>query len=115
MKSGLGHMMPGVTQTKERRVTEIAMNVDLMLPGNGAERADTLLHEMAHVADYLASGGLGHGASWKAWARGVGCRPTALYDRPVRYRQRRRDSVTRVPPLPAALWPRSLAVAPVHT
>jgi hypothetical protein len=103
MKSALGHMMPGITEDEDRRVTEIALNVDLMLPGNGAERADTLLHEMAHVADYLESGGHGHGASWKAWARSVGCRPTTLYDRPVRYRRRRRDAVTRVPPLPVAL------------
>jgi hypothetical protein len=111
MKSALGHMMPGVTENDERRVTEVALNVDLMLPGNGAERADTLLHEMAHVADYLESGGRSHGASWKAWARSVGCQPTTLYDRPVRYRRRRRDAVTRVPPLPAALSPQSHARA----
>ncbi|MDE0899454.1 MAG: SprT family zinc-dependent metalloprotease [Longimicrobiales bacterium] len=115
MKSALGHMMPGVTKDEERRVTEIALNVDLMLPGNGAERADTLLHEMAHVADYLESGGRGHGASWKAWAQGVGCRPTTLYDRPVRYRKRRRDAVTRVPPLPAALSAQRSALAEAAT
>ncbi len=55
---------------------EVAINVDLMLAGNGAERIDTLLHEMAHVADYLETGHLGHGGSWRAWARRVGCRPT---------------------------------------
>jgi len=103
MKAALGHMMPGERSDGSRRVIEIALNVDLMLPGNGAERADTLLHEMAHVADYLESGGRGHGRSWKAWARQVGCRPTTLYERPVRYRRRRRDAVTRVPPLPLAL------------
>ena len=86
-----------------RRVEEIAINVDLMLERNGAERIDTLLHEMAHVADYLQSGHRGHGASWKGWAHRAGCRPTRLYDRPVARRRRRRDPVRRVPPLPASV------------
>jgi len=103
MRSALGHMLPGQHPNGEPRVAEIALNVDLMLPGNGAERADTLLHEMAHVADYLHSGGRGHGRSWKDWARRVGCRPTTLYDRPVRFRRRRSDQVSRVPPLPISL------------
>lgn len=103
MKSSLGHMLPGERRDGTRYVIEIALNCDLMLPGNGAERADTLLHEMAHVADYLESGSRGHGRSWRAWARRVGCRPTTLYDRPVRYRHRRADAVLRVPPLPEAL------------
>lgn len=103
MKSALGHMRPGERADGSLYAIEIALNIDLMLPGNGAERIDTLLHEMAHVADYLGSGNRGHGASWRAWARSVGCRPTTLYDRPVRYRSRRRDGVTRVPPLPPAL------------
>lgn len=103
MTSSLGHMVPGERADGAWYVVEIALNVDLMLPGNGAERADTLLHEMAHVADYLESGSLGHGSSWREWARRVGCRPTTLYDRPVRYRARRRDPVTRVPPLPQAI------------
>lgn len=103
MRSALGHMKQGHSDGEERRVAEIALNVDLMLSGNGAERADTLLHEMAHVADYLISGGLGHGASWRAWAQAAGCRPTPLYDRPVQYRSRRRDNVVRVPPAPVAI------------
>jgi len=103
MKSALGHMRPEQRADGSRYVIEIALNIDLMLAGNGAERIDTLLHEMAHVADYLGSGHRGHGASWRAWARCVGCRPTTLYERPVRYRSRRRDGVTRVPPLPPAL------------
>ena len=105
MRSALGHMMPAPEDDGERRVLEIALNVDLMLPGNGAERADTLLHEMAHVADYLESGHRGHGRSWQEWAHRVGCRPTTLYDRPVRFRRRRKDVVLRVPPLPSALRP----------
>lgn len=104
MRSSLGHMLPGSTTADGgRRVEEIALNVDLMLEENGAERIDTLLHEMAHVADYLESGGHGHGAGWRAWAVRAGCRPTRLYDRPVAVRRRRCDKVDRVPPLPVAL------------
>ncbi len=103
MRSGLGHMLPGDESDAGRWVAEVALNVDLMLPGNGAERLDTLLHEMAHVADYLQTGGRDHGESWKEWAVKVGCRPVRLYDRPVRRRARRRTRVTRVPPLPAPL------------
>ena len=104
MRSSLGHMVAGSTgEDGIRCVEEIALNVDLMLPGNGAERIDTLIHEMAHVADYLESGAYGHGASWRAWARRAGCRPTRLYDRPVVTRRRRGDRVNRVPPLPFAL------------
>ena len=102
MRSALGHMVPG-GDGDARSVTEIALNVDLMLAGNGAQRVDTLLHEMAHAADYLESGAYDHGKSWRAWARKAGCRPTRLYDRHVRQRSRRSDVVTRVPSLPPAL------------
>ncbi len=103
MRSSLGHMMPGEAENGRRYIVEIALNVDLLLPGNGAERVDTLLHEMAHAADYLLTGNRGHGPSWRDWARHVGCRPTTLYDRPVVRRRRRSTPVTRVPPLPPAL------------
>ena len=103
MVSSLGHMLPADEVPGPRRVAEIALNVDLMLPGNGAERLDTLLHEMAHAADYLESGNRGHGASWRAWARRVGARPDRIYERPVVRRRRRRTRVTRVPPLPVPL------------
>lgn len=103
MKSALGHMLPGEDVDGRRVAAEIALNVDLMLEDNGAERVDTLLHEMAHVADYLDSGHRGHGESWREWAKRVGCRPVTLYERPVAYRARRRDPVTRVPPLPVPL------------
>jgi hypothetical protein len=109
MRSSLGHMMPGRHRNGHRYVIEIALNVDLLLPGNGAERVDTLLHEMAHAADYLFSGAHGHGPSWRAWARSVGCRPMRLYDRPVRRRRTRKTVVTRVPPLPHALRRRKAA------
>lgn len=103
MVSSLGHMLPAEDSDASRRVAEIALNVDLMLPGNGAERLDTLLHEMAHAADYLESGNRGHGQSWRAWAKRVGARPDRIYERPVVRRRRRRTQVTRVPPLPAPL------------
>lgn len=103
MRSALGHMRPGQSTGGDRYVAEIALNVDLLLGGNGAERIDTLLHEMAHAADYLESGNRGHGPSWRRWARRVGCRPTTLYDRPVSFRKRRADPVVRVPALPCAL------------
>jgi hypothetical protein len=103
MSASLGHMIPGQDRRRGRYVMELALNVDLMLEGNGAERMDTLLHEMAHVADYLFDGKYGHGASWKAWARHAGCRAETRYDRPVVRRRRRQHRVTRVPPLPPAL------------
>lgn len=103
MTSSLGHMLPGYDRRRGRYVVELALNVDLMLEGNGAERMDTLLHEMAHVADYLFDGERGHGATWRAWARHAGCRVETRYDRPVVRRRRRSQAVTRVPPLPAAV------------
>jgi len=103
MRSSLGHMLPGHQEGDGRYVVEIALNVDLLLAGNGPERIDTLLHEMAHAADYLRDGERGHGASWRDWARRVGCRPDREYDRPVCRRRRRSESVTRVPPLPVPL------------
>ncbi len=102
MKSALGHMLPGGREGA-RYVVEIALNVDLMLEANGAERVDTLLHEMAHAADYLVHGNRDHGRTWRDWATRVGCTAETLYDRPVHRRARRRDAVDRVPPLPSAL------------
>jgi hypothetical protein len=103
MTSSLGSMMPGQRPGGGRCVEEIALNVDLMLEENDGERLDTLLHEMAHAADYLLTGHRGHGVSWRVWAHRVGCQPTRLHERPVRTRPRRSVSVTRVPPLPPPL------------
>lgn len=103
MKVGLGHMLPGRDRKGRRVVIELALNVDLMLEGNGAERMDTLLHEMAHVAEWILEGSYGHGETWKKWARHAGCRAESCYDRPVVRRRRRQERVTRVPPLPPAL------------
>ena len=103
MRTALGHMRPGDDPDTGRFVAEIALNVDLLLQENGPERVDTLLHEMAHAADYLESGHRGHGPSWRAWARRVGCTPSTRYHRPVRFRPHRNAPVERVPPLPPAL------------
>ena len=101
MKTRIGQMVPG-SRNGIRRVVEIALNVDLMLEGNGRERIDTLVHEMAHAAAWLFSGGLDHGPSWRRWARHAGCGETASAVRPIRRRARGVRQVTRVPRLPAA-------------
>ena len=107
MTTRLGQMVPGEIDGR-RRVLEIALNVDLMLAGNGAIRLDTLVHEMAHAADWLLDGEVGHGPTWRRWARMAGCEATACAK--VRIRRRRRgQQVTRVPPLP--LGARLLRVA----
>ena len=102
MSSALGHMLPGEREGS-RYVAEIALNVELLLEGNGAERVDTLLHEMAHAADYLFDGNHGHGRSWRSWAARVGCRAQTQHDRPLPRRRRKGQKVRRVPPMPSAL------------
>lgn len=99
MRRRLGHLRPG-PGTSHRRVAEIALNVDLMLRDNDGLREDTLLHEMAHAADYLRDGNLNHGRSWRRWAERVGCRPRACTDAEFQRRSARQATVTRVPPLP---------------
>jgi len=103
MKAALGQMLPGIDRKRRRFVMELALNVDLMLEGNGAERMDTLLHEMAHIAEWLLDGTYGHGENWRKWARHAGCRAESRYDRAVVRRRKRHERVTRVPPLPPAL------------
>jgi len=76
MRSRLGHMRPGRTAEGERVVVEIAVNLHLLKPRRRTLLEHTLLHEMAHAADWLIDGGKGHGPSWKAWARRVGISPT---------------------------------------
>ena len=94
-------MQPG-TRDGVRTVIELALNVDLMLEGNGRERIDTLIHEMAHAADWLFSGKLDHGPSWQRWARYAGCQVTACTAEPIRRRAQGVRRVTRVPRLPEA-------------
>jgi hypothetical protein len=101
MKARIGQMIPEL-RNGVRSVREITLNVDLMLEGNGRERIDTLVHEMAHVADWLFGANLDHGPAWRAWARYAGCKDTACAPEPIRRRGRREQTVTRVPRLPEA-------------
>jgi len=89
MRRRLGHVQYG-TGSKQRTVTEIALNVDLLLPGNGRALRDTLLHEMAHVEAWLRHGQRGHGRIWQRIASRVGCEARACSE--MRIRRRRRGS-----------------------
>lgn len=97
--SRLGQMVPGLREGK-RVALEIALNVDLMLQGNGRERLDTLVHEMAHAADWLFNGGEGHGDSWRLWAQRARCQTVTCSSSPIVQRVDRSIRVRRVPPLP---------------
>ncbi len=77
MRRRFGHMMPGTAPDGTRCVVEIALNIRLLQPEYAEACIDTLLHEMAHAVDYLINGARGHGATWRGWARRVGCRPSA--------------------------------------
>jgi hypothetical protein len=101
MTTRIGQMVPGA-HDGVRSVVEIALNVDLMLEGNGRERIDTLVHEMAHAAAWLFHRGLDHGPTWRRWAHYAGCKVTACADQPIRRRARGVSQVTRVPRLPEA-------------
>lgn len=84
MRRRLGHMRPGTAPGGARVVVEIALSRLLLLPANALLLDDVLLHEMAHAADWLVDGRAGHGPTWKAWARRVGCHPRACTNLPVR-------------------------------
>jgi hypothetical protein len=71
-----------------RRVREIAISADLLLPANAAVLRDTLLHEMAHAEAWLRHGHQGHGPVWRRIAERVGCVPRALTRVPIRRRPR---------------------------
>jgi hypothetical protein len=98
-RSRLGQMVPGRVDGR-RVVLELVLNLDLMLAGNDAQRVDTLLHEMAHAAEYLETGVVGHGPGWRRWARRAGCDPRAVCRGTIRFRRTRSARVSRVPPLP---------------
>jgi hypothetical protein len=89
MRRRLGHVQYG-SGSQQRTVSEIALNVDLLLPGNGRALRDTLLHEMAHVEAWLLHGQRGHGRVWQCVARRVGCEARACSE--MRIRRRRRGS-----------------------
>lgn len=115
MTSRLGHMRGGTDDRDppRRRVVEIALSLDLMLPGNEEALVDTLVHEVAHAADWLASGGRGHGPGWKALARRAGCSTRARCAHPIRRRLRSDEPVEHVPgETPEALAARLRPVQP---
>lgn len=103
MRTSLGQMVPGVRGGR-RVALEIALNVDLMLAANERHLMDTMLHEMAHVADYLFHGEVGHGASWCRWAKRAGCEPRPQARGRFYRRPRGWTTVDRVPPLPRGWW-----------
>jgi hypothetical protein len=103
MSRRFGHVSYARTQGGDRKVAELALNIDLLLPGNEKALVDTLLHEMAHVEAWLVHGHREHGRIWREVARRVGCEARACTH--MRLRKRKGgDVVTHVPALrlPAA-------------
>jgi hypothetical protein len=91
---------PAVRATPDAAMhaTQLALNIDLLLPGNEKALLDTMLHEMAHVEAWLVHGHREHGRIWRDVARRVGCEAKAC----THMRMRRRkggDAVTHVPKL----------------
>ncbi|HUG38844.1 MAG TPA: SprT-like domain-containing protein [Longimicrobiales bacterium] len=86
MRRSLGTISYG-GRGADRRVREIAISADLLVPANVAILEDTLLHEMAHAEAWLRHGHRGHGSVWRAIAERVGCTPRALIHTRVRGRR----------------------------
>ena len=97
MKSRLGQVKLYRDRWGRRSLIELALNADLMLPENDANRIDTLLHEMAHIEAWLYHGDGGHGEAWKECARRVGCIDMACAGRGPRRRGRGQPPTDRVP------------------
>lgn len=98
MRASMGHMKAGRDAEGRPICLEIALNLDLLLPGNESDLEDTLLHEMAHAAEWLFDGTRGHGPAWRRWAARAGCRVRTRHDGTFARRRRRTDPVVRVPP-----------------
>lgn len=96
MRRLLGHVQCGGSG-QGRTVREIALNVDLLLPGNERALHDTLLHELAHAEAWLSHGHRGHGGIWRQIARRVGCEPRACSDMRIRRRRRGTPPTDAVP------------------
>lgn len=77
MSRRFGHVSYARTTTGERKVAELALNLDLLLKGNERALLDTLLHEMAHIEAWLVHGHRDHGRLWRDVARRVGCEAKA--------------------------------------
>jgi hypothetical protein len=98
MSRRFGHVSYARTTRGERRVAELALNIDLLLPGNERALVDTMLHEMAHVEAWLVHGHREHGRIWREVARRVGCEAKACTRMRLR-RQKDGGPVTHVPAL----------------
>lgn len=97
MSSRLGQVKLWRDRWGRRSVIELALNADLMLPGNDENRTDTLLHEMAHIEAWMVHADGGHGEAWKRIARRVGCIDLACAGRGPRRRGRGQPPTDRVP------------------
>lgn len=87
MSRRFGHVSYARTTRGERKVAELALNIDLLLKGNEKALLDTLLHEMAHVEAWLVHGHRDHGRAWRDVARRVGCEPKACTHMRLRRRK----------------------------
>jgi hypothetical protein len=99
MSRRFGHVEYGPARADVRTVAELAINVNLLLPGNERHLLDTVLHEMAHVEAWVVHGHRGHGTVWRRIASRVGCEPRACTDVRLRRRRRRGERVVHVPAL----------------
>lgn len=109
MSRRFGHVSYARTVRGERRVAELALNIDLLLPGNERALIDTLLHEMAHIEAWLLHGHRDHGSIWRVIARRVGCEPKACTHMRLRRRRVHSGAITDVPALRLPVAPVSLA------
>jgi hypothetical protein len=104
MSRRFGHVSYARTVQGVRKVAELALNIDLLLPGNERALVDTLLHEMAHVEAWLVHGHREHGGIWRCIARRVGCEARACTNMRLK-RRRSQEPVTNVPRLSLPLAP----------
>jgi hypothetical protein len=96
MSRRFGHVSYARTSRGDRKVAELALNIDLLLPGNEKALLDTVLHEMAHIEAWLVHGHREHGRLWRDVARRVGCEAKACTHMKLR-RRRTQAPVTDVP------------------
>ncbi|MGH7447396.1 MAG: SprT-like domain-containing protein [Longimicrobiales bacterium] len=108
MSRRFGHVSYARTTRGDRKVAEIALNIDLLLPGNERALLDTLLHEMAHVEAWLVHSHREHGRIWRDVARRVGCEAKAC----THMRLRRRRSTAPVVDVPVLHLPCAPQPAP---
>lgn len=101
MSRRFGHVSYARTTRGDRKVAELALNIDLLLPGNERALLDTVLHEMAHIEAWLVHGHREHGRIWREVARRVGCEAKAC----TRMRLRRRRSAAPVEDVPVLQLP----------